>query len=49
MEFVPVCVAVGQRIGDELLGQQEEGPEQVDDPAGGEEEERSAEGDARLV
>lgn len=49
LEFIPICVAVGQRVGDEFLRQQEEGPEQVDDAAGGEKEERSTEADARLV
>lgn len=46
---IPVCVVIGQRVGDELLGQQEESPEQVNDTAGGEKEEGSAEADTRLV
>lgn len=49
LEVIPVCVVIGQRIGDELLGQQEESPEQVNDAAGGEEEEGSAKADAKLV
>lgn len=46
---VPVCVAVGQRVGDVASGQQEEGPEEVDDTAGGQEDEAGAEGEAGLV
>lgn len=47
--FVPISVAIRQRVGDEFPGQQEESPEQVNDTAGGQEEEGGAEGDARLV
>lgn len=49
MEFIPICVVIRQWIRDEFLGHQEERPEQVDDATTGEEEERSTEGDARLV
>lgn len=46
---VPVCVVIGQRVGDGVSRQQEESPEQVDGGAGGQEEEGGAERDTSLV
>ena len=40
---------IRHRVGNELFGQQEESPEKVNGAAGGEEEERGATRDARLV
>ena len=47
--FVPVCVVIRQRVGNVVSGQQEESPEQVNDAAGGQEEEGGAERDAGTV
>lgn len=48
-KFVPICEVIRQWVGDELFGQQEESPEQVNDAATGEKEEGGAERDARLI
>ena len=48
-DFVPVCVVIRQRVGNVGSGHQEESPEQVNDAAGGQEEEGGEERDAGLV
>lgn len=47
--FLPVCVAIRQRVGDESSGQQEEGPEQVNDAKGGQKDEGGTEGNTNLM
>lgn len=47
--FIPVCVVIRKRVRNELSGQQEESPEQVNETTGRQKEEGTAQRDAGLV
>lgn len=47
--FVPVGEVLRQRVGDVGFGHQQEGPQQVDDAAGGQDKEGRAQRDSLLM